>query len=150
MAMTPNSESANSPRARPPTKNAPRIALKSVKTFAATMLEVEREEVSGGGPSLASRAAASALDSPCSSTASVIGTIYTGAAGWHLAAGVGRDRVGPSRGPPGGRVFSAQLQRSPMIPKKLFLPLAIVLVGGLIAAGCGGGDDTSGDSVATT
>ena len=31
------------------------IALKSVKTLPATMLEVEREEVSGGGPSLRSR-----------------------------------------------------------------------------------------------
>ena len=35
------------------------IALKSVKTLPATMLEVEREEVSGGGPSLRRRAAAS-------------------------------------------------------------------------------------------
>ena len=31
------------------------IALKSVKTLPATMLEVEREEVSGGGPSLRRR-----------------------------------------------------------------------------------------------
>ena len=30
------------------------IALKRVKTLPATMLEVEREEVSGGGPSLRS------------------------------------------------------------------------------------------------
>ncbi len=37
----------------------PMIALKRVKTLPATMLEVEREEVSGGGPSLRSRAAAS-------------------------------------------------------------------------------------------
>ncbi len=34
-------------------------ALNSVKTLPATMLEVERDEVSGGGPSLRSRAAAS-------------------------------------------------------------------------------------------
>ena len=32
------------------------IALKRVKTLPATMLAVEREEVSGGGPSLRSRA----------------------------------------------------------------------------------------------
>ena len=42
------------------------IALKSVKTLPATMLEVEREEVSGGGPSLRSRFAALALERPCS------------------------------------------------------------------------------------
>ena len=35
------------------------IALKRVKTLPATMLEVERDEVSGGGPSLRRRAAAS-------------------------------------------------------------------------------------------
>ena len=39
-------------------KKTPMIALKSVKTFPATMLETERLEVSGGGPSRASRAAA--------------------------------------------------------------------------------------------
>jgi len=37
-----------------------------------------------------------------------------------------------------------------MISKKYFLPLAVVLASGLIAAGCGGGDDTSSDSVATS
>ena len=42
------------------------IALKRVKTLPATMLETEREEVSGGGPSLRSRASASALVRPCS------------------------------------------------------------------------------------
>ena len=42
------------------------IALKSVKTLPATMLEIEREEVSGGGPSLRSRAFASAVVRPCS------------------------------------------------------------------------------------
>ena len=40
------------------------IALKSVKTLPATMLEVEREEFSGGGPSLRSRFAAVALERP--------------------------------------------------------------------------------------
>ena len=40
------------------------IALKRVKTLPATMLEVEREEVSGGGPSLRRRAAASLLERP--------------------------------------------------------------------------------------
>ena len=35
------------------------IALKRVKTLPAMMLEVEREDVSGGGPSLRRRAAAS-------------------------------------------------------------------------------------------
>ena len=40
------------------------IALKSVKTLPATMLEVERDEVSGGGPSLRRRASASWLERP--------------------------------------------------------------------------------------
>ena len=40
------------------------IALKSVKTLPAMMLEVEREEVSGGGPSLRRRAAASSCERP--------------------------------------------------------------------------------------
>ncbi len=48
------------------------IALKSVKTLPATMLEVEREEISGGVPSLRSRVAASALESPRSLAASVV------------------------------------------------------------------------------
>ena len=48
------------------------IALKSVKTLPATMLEVEREEVSGGGPSLRSRAAASALERPISLVAAAV------------------------------------------------------------------------------
>ncbi len=42
------------------------IPLKRVKTLPATMLAVEREEVSGGGPSLRSRFAASLLERPCS------------------------------------------------------------------------------------
>ena len=42
------------------------IALKRVKTLPAMMLAVEREEVSGGGPSLRSRAFASALERPLS------------------------------------------------------------------------------------
>jgi hypothetical protein len=42
------------------------IALKRVKTLPATMLEVEREEFSGGGPSSRRRLLASALDRPCS------------------------------------------------------------------------------------
>jgi hypothetical protein len=42
------------------------IALKSVKTLPATMLEVEREEFSGGGPSSRRRCPASALERPCS------------------------------------------------------------------------------------
>jgi len=42
------------------------IALKSVKTLPATMLEVEREEVSSDGPSLRRRLAASTLERPCS------------------------------------------------------------------------------------
>jgi hypothetical protein len=45
------------------------IALKSVKTLPATMLAVEREEFSGGGPSLRSRASASSPESPCSGDA---------------------------------------------------------------------------------
>jgi hypothetical protein len=46
------------------TKKPAMIALKRVKTLAATMLASEREEVSGGGPSLRSRAAASLAESP--------------------------------------------------------------------------------------
>jgi hypothetical protein len=42
------------------------IALKRVKTLPATMLAVEREEVSGGGPSWRSRTFASALERPLS------------------------------------------------------------------------------------
>jgi hypothetical protein len=42
------------------------IALKSVKTLPATMLEVEREEFSGGEPSLRRRLAASAPVRPWS------------------------------------------------------------------------------------
>jgi hypothetical protein len=42
------------------------IALKRVKTLPATMLAVDREELSGGGPSLRRRADASPLESPCS------------------------------------------------------------------------------------
>src|SRR4051812_27021929 len=134
MAMTPNSESANSPSERSRTKNTPRIALKSVKTLAATMLEVDRDEVSGGGPSRASRAAASALDSPRSiAAASVIAGIYSGAAGRHLVAPAARDRLAPPWGSPGA-TSPSQLQRSPMISKKYFLPLAVVLASGLIAA----------------
>ena len=53
-------------------KKTPMIALKSVKTFAATMLETDRDELSGGGPSSASRAAASLLLRPRSVTASDI------------------------------------------------------------------------------
>ena len=47
------------------------IALKSVKTLPATMLEVERDEVSGGGPSLRRRAAASCAREPAPVVASV-------------------------------------------------------------------------------
>src|ERR1044072_2471812 len=43
------------------TKKTPMIALKSVKTLPATMLETEREEVSEGEPSLRRRLPASAL-----------------------------------------------------------------------------------------
>ena len=52
------------------TKKTPMIALKSVKTLPATMLETEREESSAGGPSLRSRFAAVALERPCSIAAS--------------------------------------------------------------------------------
>ena len=48
------------------------IALNSVKTLPATMLETEREELSGGGPSLRSRAAASALERPRLKAVSVV------------------------------------------------------------------------------
>ena len=46
------------------TKKTPMIALNRVKTLPAMMLEVEREEVSGGGPSLRRRCSASALERP--------------------------------------------------------------------------------------
>ena len=42
------------------------IALKRVKTLPATMLEVEREEFSGGAPSWRRRLFASALERPLS------------------------------------------------------------------------------------
>ncbi len=42
------------------------IALKRVKTLAATMLAIEREEFRASGPSLRRRAAASPLESPWS------------------------------------------------------------------------------------
>src|SRR5215213_5849336 len=48
------------------TKKTAMIALKRVKTLPATMLEVEREEVSGGGPSPRRRLSASAAESPSS------------------------------------------------------------------------------------
>ena len=51
------------------------IALKSVKTLPATMLEIEREEVSGGAPSLRRRLAASLAERPCSVAASVTAPI---------------------------------------------------------------------------
>ena len=51
------------------------IALKSVKTLPATMLETEREEVSGGGPSSRSRLPPLALESPRSIAASVTAAI---------------------------------------------------------------------------
>jgi len=50
------------------------IALKRVKTLPAMMLAVEREEVSGGAPSLLRRAFASALERPLSSGAKVDAT----------------------------------------------------------------------------
>ena len=53
IAIRPKSESAYSPSARSKTKKTAMIALKRVKTLPAMMLEVEREEVSGGGAELA-------------------------------------------------------------------------------------------------
>jgi hypothetical protein len=50
------------------------IALKRVKTLPAMMLEVEREELSGGGPSLRRRAFASALERPVSGGADAFAT----------------------------------------------------------------------------
>ncbi len=54
------------------------IALKSVKTLPATMLEVEREELSAGWPSSRRRFAAVALESPRSIAASVIAVYSIG------------------------------------------------------------------------
>src|SRR5262245_17238650 len=65
-AITPNSASAQSPSPRSSTKKTAMIALKRAKTLPATMLAVEREEVSGGGPSFLRRLSASAEDRPCS------------------------------------------------------------------------------------
>src|SRR6201992_1185275 len=50
------------------------IALKRVKTLPAMMLEVEREDVSGGAPSLRRRSWASLLGSPISVNPSEDGT----------------------------------------------------------------------------
>ncbi len=51
------------------------IALNSVNTLPATMLETEREESSGGAPSSRSRFAAVALESPRSIAASLMAPI---------------------------------------------------------------------------
>src|SRR5881394_1037856 len=66
IAITPKIASAISPSERMRTKKTPMIALKRVKTLPATMLETERDEVSGGAPSLRRRLAASALLRPLS------------------------------------------------------------------------------------
>ncbi len=52
------------------------IALKSVKTLPATMLETEREEVSGGGPSLRSALRCLGAERPCSLAASVTDHLF--------------------------------------------------------------------------
>ncbi len=63
--MNPNAASAQSCRERMRMKKTPMIALKSVNTFPATMLETERLERSSTGPSFRSRfAAADALSPP--------------------------------------------------------------------------------------
>ena len=49
IAITPKRASAKRPSSSIRTKKTPMIALKRVKTLPATMLETEREEVSGGG-----------------------------------------------------------------------------------------------------
>ena len=61
------------------------IALNRVKTLPATMLETEREEVSGGGPSRRSRASASALERPWSGDrlAAATPTFNRVRVGWH-------------------------------------------------------------------
>ena len=50
IAITPKRASAKRPSSSIRTKKTPMIALKRVKTLPATMLETEREEVSGGAP----------------------------------------------------------------------------------------------------
>jgi hypothetical protein len=64
IAISPKSASANRPSARMSTKKEAMIALKSVRTLPATMLATERLLVGSGGPSLARRFEASALDRP--------------------------------------------------------------------------------------
>ena len=64
IAITPKRASAKRPSSSIRTKKTPMIALKSVKTLPATMLETEREEVSGGAPRSWSRFLASALERP--------------------------------------------------------------------------------------
>src|SRR5262249_5722959 len=64
IAMTPKIASANSPSSSISTKKTPMIALKSVKTLPATMLDTEREEISGGGPRSWSRFSASLVERP--------------------------------------------------------------------------------------
>ena len=63
-ATRPKIASAKSPSPTRTMKNAPRIALNRVKTFAATMLWTERELVGSTGPSRASSRSASAEVSP--------------------------------------------------------------------------------------
>src|SRR5437868_13152847 len=77
-ATRPKIASANNPRPTRRTKNAPRIALKRVKTLAATMLETERGLSGSTGPRRERRFCASADDSPSiriSATASFIPVI---------------------------------------------------------------------------
>ena len=62
--MNPNAASAQSCSERMRMKKTPMMALKSVKTFPATMLETDRLVRSSTGPSLCSRLAASPLLRP--------------------------------------------------------------------------------------
>ena len=70
--MNPKIASAQRPSERIRMKNAPMIALKSVKTFAATMLATDRLECGSGSPSRSRRRAASAPESPLGCAAASI------------------------------------------------------------------------------
>src|SRR5918998_5857485 len=64
IAMNPKTASAKRPSERMRTKKTPMIALKSVKTFPATIEATDRLEASSGGPRLSSRRWASVEERP--------------------------------------------------------------------------------------
>src|SRR4029079_9395561 len=105
IAIRPKAASANRPSTSIRAKKTAMIALKSVKTLPATMLDTERDEFSGGGPSSWSRFEASLLVSPLGDSVSALMGLFNrvrehGAEAWTQArilgnrAGRGRRRRG--------------------------------------------------------